>query len=389
VAWFNPAPILPPIMRSLNLGLGGGGLVVSIVSICMAIFSLAGGVISERFGARMTAIAGTWTMAVGLLLAGYAHSLGGLLACRIIQGIGYGLTMAPLATFMMGWFPPSEWAYVNMVNSAGPFVGATLIFALFPIIYVSVGRSWNETFRLTGIVLGLIALIFTVLGREHKVPAGAVGAGAHGGAPGGGSSMSEVIRMREVRCVAVALFGSVWTFELFITFLPTYLHLAHGFSLEEGGQITAILPATAAVGGIVGGLGCAVLGLRRPFMWPLQSLMFIGAVGAVLFTDPTLIRISMVLFGAGTSGPLSATYTVMMELPGMTPVKMGSAFGFAWGVTFAGAFVSPFLGGAIANFIGLFAVLLIFSLSVVAATIALALLPETGPGRRKHVEAVA
>jgi MFS family permease len=391
VAWFNPAPILPPIMKSLNLGLGAGGLVVSIVSVCMATFSLAGGVISERFGARRTAICGTWAMALGLLMAGYAQSLATLLASRIVQGIGYGLSMAPVATFMMGWFAPGEWAYINMVNSSAPFIGATLVFALFPVVYLSTGHSWNETFFLTGGVLAVIALIFTIFGREHShAPAATEAAGtAHGGSAPSRSAMAEAIRMREVRYVAVALFGSVWTFELFVTFLPTYLHLAHGFSLEEGGRITAILPATAAVGGVLGGLGCALAGLRRPFLWPLQALMFLGAVGAVLFSDPTLIRLSMILFGAGTSGPLSATYTVMMELPGMTPVKMGAAFGFAWGVTFAGAFVSPFLGGAIANFVGLFAVLLVFSLSVVVATIALAMLPETGPGRRKQVEVTA
>ncbi|MGH7905885.1 MAG: MFS transporter [Candidatus Binataceae bacterium] len=380
VAWLNPAPILSHIAGSLHLGLGEAGLVVSIVAVCMCVFSLGSGWLSEKFGARNTAVIGVWAMAAGLILAGFAHSFGSLLGCRILQGIGYGLVMAPLATFMMGWFPVGEWAYINMANSSAPFIGFALIFAFYPVVFELTGKSWNLTFEYTGILLGIVAILWTVLGREHESGHAEAG-GAHGAV--GKSTLSEVIRRRDVQLIAVALWGSVWTFEIYTTFLPIYLHNARGFSLAEGAQLVAILPLTAAFAGIGAGLATALVGLRKPFLWPLQFLMYLGALGAAFLPSPTLVLISMILFGIGTSGPLSATYTTMMELPGMTPVKMGSAFGAVWGVTFAGAFISPFLGGAIADKIGLLPVMIIFACSVLAATFALYLLPETGPRAHK------
>ncbi|HUY20541.1 MAG TPA: MFS transporter [Candidatus Binataceae bacterium] len=382
VAWMSPAPILAPIIHHLRIGLGAGGLLISIVPACIVIFSLVGGVVSERLGAVRTGIVGAWAMTVGLVLSGYTDSFIPLLGCRVLMGLGYGVLLAPIATLVMGWFPPREWAYVNIANSIAPFAGLTLVFAIMPLIYAATGKHWATSMLYAGLGVGAIAILWSVLGREPR-RAGAQGeAGGHGGGVSG-SSLPEVIGMRGVRLVGVALFGSLWTFQIFAAFLPLYLHATHGMSLDEADGIVAILPLTAAFAAAGGGLGAAITGLRRPFMWPIQALMFVGALGAVSFHDPTAIRLSMVAFGAGTSGPLSGILTTMMELPGMTPVKMGGAYGVVWAMGFLGAFVSPFLGGAIAGYIGLLPVLMMFTVFALLATLALYLLPETGPGRRR------
>ncbi|HTW88104.1 MAG TPA: MFS transporter [Candidatus Binataceae bacterium] len=381
VAWMSPAPLLGPIINHLGIGLGAGGLLISIVPACIVIFSLVGGVVSERLGAVATGIVAAWAMATGLVLSGYTDSYGSLLLCRILEGLGYGLLLAPIATLVMGWFPPREWAYVNIANSVAPFAGLALVFAVMPVIYHATGKQWAASMLYAGLAVAAIAILWTIFGREPHRSGAQSEAGGHGGAAGG-SSMREVIGMRGVRLVAVALFGSLWTFQIFTAFLPLYLHTTQGMSLEEADGIVAILPLTAAFAAAGGGFCAAVTGLRRPFMWPIQFLMFVGAVGAVGFHDPMAIRLSMVAFGAGTSGPLSGILTTMMELPGMTPVKMGSAYGVIWAMGFAGAFISPFLGGAIAGRIGLLPVMMVFAGFALVATLALYLLPETGPGHR-------
>jgi MFS transporter, CP family, cyanate transporter len=381
VAWMSPAPILGPIINELGIGLGAGGLLISIVPACIVIFSLVGGVVSERLGAVRTGIVGAWALAIGLVASSYTHSYGMLLLCRVLEGLGYGVLLAPIATLVMGWFPPREWAYVNIANSVAPFAGLTLVFAVMPVVYLATGKQWTTSMLYTGLALGVIAILWTVLGREAHGSGAPGGAGSHGGASSG-SAMPEVMRMRGVRLVGVALFGSLWTFQIFTAFLPLYLHATHGMSLEEADGIVAILPLAAAFAAAAGGIGAALTGLRRPFMWPIQLLMFVGAVGAVSFQDPMAIRLSMVAFGAGTSGPLAGILTTMMELPGMTPVKMGGAYGVVWAMGFAGAFVSPFLGGAIAGWTGLLPVMMFSTIFAVLATLALYLLPETGPGRR-------
>ena len=77
-----------------------------------------------------------------------------------------------------------------------------------------------------------------------------------------------------------------------------------------------------------------------------------------MLPDPMLIRASLVLVGIGAAGSLAAITTLVMELPGMTPEKMGTGLALVWSVGYAGAFISPFLGGAMAETMGLRAVML-------------------------------
>ena len=75
----------------------------------------------------------------------------------------------------------------------------------------------------------------------------------------------------------------------------------------------------------------------------------IGCVGAIMLPDPLWIRLSLVLVGIGAAGSLAAITTLLMELPGMNPTRVGAALGFVWAIGYFGAFLSPYLGGALAR----------------------------------------
>ena len=72
---------------------------------------------------------------------------------------------------------------------------------------------------------------------------------------------------------------------------------------------------------------------------------------------------------------------MVMELPGMTPTKAGSGLGVVWAAGYTGAFLSPFICGALAGRFGLEAVMvgsLVFGLIAIGGFY---MVPETGPGR--------
>jgi MFS family permease len=79
---------------------------------------------------------------------------------------------------------------------------------------------------------------------------------------------------------------------------------------------------------------------------------------------------------------------MLMELPGMTPERMGAALAFVWAVGYAGAFASPFIGGALASALGLRAVMLAFLAFQLLPIVTTYFLPETGP-RRTRIEVLA
>ena len=136
----------------------------------------------------------------------------------------------------------------------------------------------------------------------------------------------------------------MWVFQLYTAFLPTYFSQYRGLGLAEASSMTSVLPLTGIFAALAGGLGTGMSGLRKPFLWPVAICTLFGCLGAIMFPDPMLIRASLVLVGIGAAGSLAAITTLVMELPGMTPEKMGVGLAFVWSVGYAGAFVSPIVG---------------------------------------------
>ncbi len=378
LTWLAPAPILGPIMASLKLTLGAAGLVVSIIALCIAVFSLLGAVVTERLGARRALLAGIWIMSSAEVLSGYCTGLAQLLACRALEGAGFGVMIAPPGTLVMQWFGEHEWPYINMVNSLCAYVALSFVYGVTVHVFVAASSSWQRVLRYYGLGCVAIALLWTVFGRERRSPAAGADAAPVGTAR---LALGEVLRMRGVVLIAVGLFGGMWVFQLYAAFLPQYFHEYRALGLAQSSELTALLPLTGIVAAVAGGLGTGLTGLRRPFTWPIALLALAGSVGVVLAPNLALIRVWLIVAGIGAAGSLAAIITILMELPGMTPEKMGSALAFVWAAGYAGAFVAPFLGGAIASAVGLRAVLLGFLAFQLVTVGAMYLLPETGPGQ--------
>ncbi len=160
-------------------------------------------------------------------------------------------------------------------------------------------------------------------------------------------------------------------------------------SMTEASLMTQVLPFTGLFAALGGGIGTGMSGLRKPFTWPIAFTTLVGCAGALTLRDPIWIRLSLVLVGIGSAGSLAAITTLLMELPGMNPTRVGAALGFVWAIGYFGAFISPFLGGALATHIGLRSVMLAFLVFQFLPIVTMYFLPETGPGRTRYEIATA
>jgi cyanate permease len=376
LTWLAPAPILGPIIKDLHIDLAAAGLIISVIALCIAIFALAGAVVAQRIGALRSFILGVWLLAIGGVLSGYAPGFGALLVCRVLEGIGFGVMIAPPATLVMQWFDESQWPYMNMLNAVAPFIGLTAAFAVTGPVYVALGSRWRSVLLAFGLLVTAIAILWTLLGRTH--PAHANVQGGHAADAG---AMREVLGMRDIRIIAIALGAGMWVFQLYSAFLPEFFQTVRGLTLEQAGSLTALIPFAgvfaAAGSGVLGG----VIGLRRPFTYPMQILFGLGCLGSVTLTSIGAIRLSLILIGVGSSALLPTLLTIVMELPGMTPTKAGSGLGVVWCAGYTGAFLSPFICGALAASFGLETVMvgsLVFALVAIGGFY---MVPETGKGR--------
>jgi MFS family permease len=386
LTWLAPAPILGPIIKDLHISLGSAGLIISIIALCIAIFSMAGAVVMERLGVLRALLLGIWLMSLAEIMSGYAGSFSQLLLWRVLEGIGYGVIIAPPGALTMQWFGEHEWPYINMINALCGYIGLTAVFSMTAPIFLALGSSWLLVLRDYGIGCTAVAVLWTIFGYERRNPiveAAAIPSSERR------SALAEVVRIREILLLSAGLFGGMWVFQLYTAFLPQYFREYRGLGLTEASALTAVLPLTGIFSALGGGLGTGITGLRKPFTWPVGICTLVGCAGAILFADPMMIRASLVLVGIGAAGSLAAITTLVMELPGMTPEKMGTGLAFMWSVGYAGAFVAPFLGGAMAGFMGLKAVMILFLAFQFLPIVAMYLLPETGPGRTRIEVAAA
>ncbi len=378
LTWLAPAPLLGPIISDLHIHLGDAGLIISVIALCIAIFALAGAIVAQKIGALRSFILGVWLLAIGGVGSGYAPGFGALLACRVIEGIGFGVMIAPPATLVMQWFDESMWPYMNMLNAVAPFLGLTAAFAVTGPVYVALGSRWRTVLLTYGLAVAVIAVLWTLLGRTH--PSHPAAAGGHTADAG---AMREVLGMRDIRVIAVALASGMWVFQLYSAFLPEFFHTMRGFSLEEAGELTALVPFAGVFAAAGAGVMTGALGRRRPFTWPMQILFGLGCLGSVTFSSVAAIRISLILIGVGSSALLPTLLTMVMELPGMTPTKAGSGLGVVWAAGYTGAFLSPFICGALAGRFGLETVMVGSLVFALVAIVGFYMVPETGPGRMR------
>jgi ACS family D-galactonate transporter-like MFS transporter len=376
LTWLAPAPLLGPIIKDLHIHLGDAGLIISVIALCIAIFALAGAVVAQRFGALRSFVLGVWLLAIGGVLSGYAPGFASLLACRVIEGVGFGVMIAPPATLVMQWFDESMWPYMNMLNAVAPFLGLTAAFAVTGPVYIALGSRWRIVLLTYGIIVAAIAILWTLLGRTHPMHTAA--AGGHAADAG---SMREVLGMRDIRVIAIALSSGMWVFQLYSAFLPEFFQTVRGFTLEQAGSLTALIPFAGVFAAAGAGVLTGAIGLRRPFTWPMQVVFGLGCLGSVTFTSVAAIRISLILIGVGSSALLPTLLTMVMELPGMTPTKAGSGLGVVWAAAYTGAFLSPFICGALAGRLGLETVMVGSLVFALIAIVGFYMVPETGPGR--------
>lgn len=388
LAWLAPAPILQEIRNGLKISLGDAGLIISIIALCIGIFSLLGAVVAERIGALRALVIGIWLLAIGQVASGYAPDFAALLACRVLEGIGYGLVIAPPGTLTMQWFGAGEWPYINMINFAFSYVGLTVVFRATPALFAAVG-SWRMVLLWYGVGSAGVALLWTIFGREHRSETSVSAPGAVEAPAERGSALMEVAKMRNVLLIAAGLFGGMWVFQIYTAFLPEFFRTYRAMTLSQASLMTQVLPFAGLFAALGGGIGTGMSGLRKPFTWPIAFTSLIGCAGAIVLRDPMWIRLSLVLVGIGAAGSLAALTTLLMESPGMNPTRLGAAIGFVWAIGYLGAFISPFLGGALAARIGLRAVMLGFLVFQFLPIVMFYFLPETGPSRARYEIAAA
>lgn len=159
---------LPTLGRQFHAGTSSIEWIVLGYLLSLSVWIPASGWIGDRFGTKRTFLFALFMFTLASALCGQAHSLGELIAFRVLQGLGGGMLTPVGIAMLFRAFPPEERAKASTVlilptvlaPALGPVLGGLLVDK----------ASWRWIFYVN-LPVGLAAFVFGALFlREHREP---------------------------------------------------------------------------------------------------------------------------------------------------------------------------------------------------------------------------
>jgi len=379
--WLVPAPLLGMIITDLNIGIGEAGALLTVITLVTGSFAFAGSFFIDKLGAKTVMIIGLGLFGLGGIAAFFTETYSEIFAARFLVGLGFGISLPIIGVIVSSWFPAQEQPFMNAIVVITSYVGMVLAYTItLPILALT--GTWQNTLAAIGCYVIGVALLWLLLAR--KLPTAVNSQTPIPQAPPQAieSGLKQAARRKEVWLLMLMLFGVMWTFNTFTTYLAIYFQQVRGLDTAAASAITGVLPLAGVFGGLLCGFGTGALGLRKPFTWPLFILMFLGAIGSVIIPSGILLYISVGLIGFGAAGFSPIFFQVPMELDDITPAMVGGALAIIIGCSYIASYFSPMVFGMLSPHIGMASTLLIFGCSLLISLIAGLSLGETGPRRK-------
>ncbi|HEY4044119.1 MAG TPA: MFS transporter [Rhodopila sp.] len=353
----NLAVAAPMIQRDLGFDAATMGLILSGFFWTYSFMQLPFGWFADRFGPRISlSLAVVW-WSVFTALTSVARGFLTLMGCRLLLGVGEAGAYPSCAKVAANWFPRRERALAASIFDSGSRIGAAVSLPL--VAWIIATFNWQTSFVVTG-ALGVIWAVFWIiiyrdpehhrsvspeqLGRLQAERGTKAGSGPH-------ISWLSLFNYRTIWGMMVGFFCLNFVIYFFITWFPTYLVQARGFSLAQLGTL-GLLPGLASIPcGWLGGVTSDAL-FRRG--WSLTAARKTCLVGGMLTSSVITLSaflpnvyLALACF-AIAYGSLAFTAASIWSLPGdvaPTPAHVASIGGIQnFASNLAGIVTTTFTG---------------------------------------------
>lgn len=263
----NISIAMPDIVKEFGISHTVEGLILGAFFWTYALFQLPAGHFIDKLGARvMYTFAVVW-WSVFTALTAVSTGFASLFGFRLGLGVGESAAYPANAKVVSKWFPKRERALATSIYDSGARFGSAV--ALPIVAFIIAGLGWRASFVITGAIGVIWAIGWAVWYRDPRRKAGLRETELRyieeGGARADSESSSEeaasgsrlrwrdLFRYRTVWGMMIGFFCLNFVIYFFITWFPTYLTDARGFSLLGTG-IYGTIPAIVAIfGGWFGG----------------------------------------------------------------------------------------------------------------------------------------
>ncbi len=336
--------LLPEIARSFRVTLTAMGLVLTLQSVGRMVGNTAWGWLADRYGRKLTFMAGVIWFAAFSGLSGLAWSYTALLAIQLLFGMGFGGEWTASAALLMETVPERSRAAASSLMMMGYEFGFFAASGVQALLLSSLG--WRAMF-FVGVAPALLAIFIRVGIQESPVWLArrqASAADRRAGTPAGRGRL--LIGFATLQACAFMLLVQFDTASIY-SFYPTLLKTAH----HAGPAFVFYAIATYSIGSILGKLLGGWLSTRFGQRATLLLYLAVTVAFVVPFvsgaTVPVLLG-SAFLVGGASSGmfALVPDYLAIRFASDVRSFGMGIAYAVAsFGAAVSG-YVVPALGAA-------------------------------------------
>ena len=277
----NLSLAVPYIQRDFGLNPAQMGLVLSAFFWSYAVMQLPSGWLIDRFGPKIVyAFAVAWwsifTMATSL-----AQGLASLVGCRVLLGVGEAAAYPSNAKVTALWFPKGERAFASSLFDSGSRVGAALSWPVVGALIAWLG--WKTSFVVTGGV-GFVWIVGWAWWYRNPtaLEVAVITPEAEPEGPRNAVRWLDLFRYRTIWGMMIGFFCLNFVIYFFITWFPSYLVNARGFTMLKVGTIGALPALCAVLGGWIGGYTSDALYRRG---WSLTAARKTCLVGGMILSS--------------------------------------------------------------------------------------------------------
>ncbi len=322
----------PELMARLGLDKITMGWSTSAFNWGYALFQIPGGWMGDRFGPRSVLAAAMTAFSVFTAASGAAIGAASLAAARFLVGVGQAVSWPTTSRSLVRWLPLGRRAFGQGVQRSGARFGA----ALTPVLVVSLiaRRSWREAFYLFGLAGLAWAALWYYYYRDDPAEHGGVNGGELALLRGSGLAARpaarpvvpwrRILRSRNVWFLCAMYFCYGWVLWMYLSWLPTYLVEARGFTPARMGLAASAPLFAASVSNLLGGwlsdlLARRLNDLRRGRL--LVSLLGFAVAAAallpgVLLDNPAVSLVFLTLALAGLELTVAVSWAMCVDIGG-------------------------------------------------------------------------
>lgn len=333
------------ISHDLNLSLVQIGIIWGVYPFGGVLFSLIGGMLGDRFGAKLMIIVTCLLAGITGATRGMSGSFVTLTATTFLFGMATAITPTVITKAMGTWFSGRQLAFAQSVLASSMAFGFTLGMSLSATVFSPLLGGWRNVMFVYGAVAVVLG-IFWLLTRSRPGTAETYSANLE--TVSFRRAISHVVSVKSVWLLMIVLMGHASCVQGTLGYLPSYLRDL-GWTAASADTTAASFHITSLVATIPLVLLSNRLASRKFVLYTGLITLTLG-VSLLSFVNGPLVLISVIIAGLFRDAFMAITVTTLLETEEVRATYAGTGLGLMLTFSRVGVVLSPPIGNSLARF---------------------------------------